>query len=74
MPKEYRLWKTYFDKFNYDNHIKNYEILDKLGKGKFSVVYSALDKFDNEYAIKIIEKKDLSTDEQLVLSNEKKIM
>ena len=74
MPKEYKLWKTYFDKFNYENQIKNYQILEKLGKGKFSIVYSAINNLDKECAIKIIEKKDLTTDEQKVLANEKKIM
>lgn len=43
----------------------NYNLQDQIGRGKFSVVYKAISKKDNQsYAVKVIDKNRLTPEER----------
>ena len=49
--------------------------MDKIGEGRFSIVYKGSSKKDKqEYAIKVIEKFKLTREEKFMLSHEAEIM
>ena len=51
--------------------LEKYDILEEIGKGSFSTVFLARNKTNQkEIAIKVIEKKDLDSEEALFVKNE----
>ena len=70
-----KYWRTIRGWLNSDKIYKKYELMEKIGTGKFSSVYKAKSRISNNfYAIKIIEKSKLQTDEAELLKNETAIM
>lgn len=70
-------WKKVLDEYTNDCILKKYQYNDGeiIGKGKFSKVYKIKERgADNEYALKIIDKKNLLEEEKQVLINEASIM
>ena len=58
-----------------DRLYKKYSLIEKIGAGKFSSVYKAFSKKSgNKYAVKIIEKSKLTSEELGLLKNETSIM
>ncbi|CAD8106094.1 unnamed protein product [Paramecium primaurelia] len=50
---------------------KKYSILDKIGEGKYSIVYRCQSKMDKQfYALKVINKMNLSQEEQDIVKHE----
>lgn len=48
--------------------MNRYLIVEKIGNGKFGYIFKALNKYDQHYyAIKIIEKQELSQEEIQVI-------
>ena len=55
--------------------MENFEILDKLGEGSFSVVYKVKRKIDNQiYALKRVKLKNLKEKNVLYSLNEIRIL
>ena len=71
----YKIWKNYIKQFSNSILDKKYTNISLIGKGKFSTVHKARNNINNRlYALKIIDKKNLTANEKEVLINEEKIM
>jgi len=73
--KEFDEWMAHLKEFNIANILEKYTFHEKIGTGKFSVVYRATSKADKqEYAIKVIDKKLLKPEEKEFLLSETSVM
>ena len=70
--KDYLLWLKIFKKILHCENIKDlFEIKEKIGEGKYACVYKAKHKASERIvAIKILEKKNISTNEFNMIKNE----
>jgi len=72
---EYDHWMSHLKEFNTANILQSYTFHEKIGTGKFSVVYRAVSKQNKqEYAIKVIDKKLLKPEEKEFLLSETSVM
>ncbi|CAD8065720.1 unnamed protein product [Paramecium sonneborni] len=73
--EDFKKWTNGLQMFQKASVNDYYSILQKIGEGKFSIVYLCEEKKTKQYlAIKIIEKFKLSKQEKLMLAHEVEIM
>ncbi|CAD8121385.1 unnamed protein product [Paramecium sonneborni] len=73
--KQFRLWQCALQAYNNGEISKKYSILEKIGQGQSSVVYKCQDKMTKEtYALKIINKQQISMNQVEAIKHEVEIM
>jgi len=73
--KEYKDWMSFLQCFKNSSVYEKYTFLEKIGTGKFSVVYQCVGKVDEkEYAVKVIDKTTLKQEEKEFILMETSIM
>ncbi|CAD8157767.1 unnamed protein product [Paramecium octaurelia] len=73
--KQFRLWSNALQAYNNGEISKKYSILEKIGQGQSSIVYQCQDKLTKEtYALKIINKQQISQNQVEAIKHEVDIM
>ncbi|CAD8173435.1 unnamed protein product [Paramecium pentaurelia] len=73
--KQFRLWQNALQAYNNGEISKKYSILEKIGQGQSSMVYKCQDKQTKEtYALKIINKQQISQNQVEAIKHEVEIM
>ncbi|CAD8213388.1 unnamed protein product [Paramecium octaurelia] len=73
--KQFRLWQNALQAYNNGEISKKYSILEKIGQGQSSMVYKCQDKQTKEtYALKIINKQQISQNQADAIKHEVEIM